>query len=71
VTTDKGAALGATIRDRLSGISGTVIGVVSWLHNPVDSLIVQPPAQDGKVPATVYVPTSAAEPMSPPSERVQ
>lgn len=64
--------LGARVRDTTSGVTGVVIGIVTWLHQPVSSLIVQPPSVDGKVPATVYVVAAAAEPMSPiPTERVQ
>ena len=54
--------MGKVVRDRRSGVTGRVVGVVEWLENPIITLVIQPPVrQDMTVPPTVYVQEPSAE----------
>lgn len=54
------AMLGQTVRDDRSGITGKVIGVVTWIDR-ASSLVVQPPVRDDRtVPPTTYVASTSA-----------
>ena len=54
--------LGKKVRDQRTGITGIVVGVTTWLDNPSDSLIIQPPTRfDGTVPPTVSAWPAAVE----------
>ena len=53
--------LGKLVRDRRSGLSGRVIGFVTWEVQP-ETLVVQPPVRpDSTVPPTAYVQSGYAE----------
>lgn len=53
--------MGQTVRDPRSGLTGKVVGVVTWLEG-VTSLVVQPPVrEDRTAPPTTYVPEPLAE----------
>jgi hypothetical protein len=59
---------GATVRDRRSGLTGRVIGVVIWDQAPT-SLVVQPPVRpDSTVPPTAYISEPHAELIAPQPE---
>ncbi len=59
--TDLMSRMGQIVRDSRNGMTGQVIGVVHWMHQP-SMFVVQPKARDdGTVPTTAYVPEPAAE----------
>jgi hypothetical protein len=57
--------LGEHVRDTTTGVTGVVVGIVTWLHSPAQTLIVQPPANGASVPGHVYVHEAVAEPWLP------
>lgn len=53
--------LGMTVRDRRTGLTGRVVGVVTWEEPGEPSLVVQPAARpDQTLPPTAYVPEATA-----------
>lgn len=54
--------MGRTVRDTRNGLSGKVVGVVRWIDDARETLIVQPPVrEDRTVPPTAYVPETVAD----------
>jgi len=59
----KDELLGQAVRDRRTGLVGTVVGVVEWIDQ-VPSVIIQPPARpDRTVPPTAYAPRGSVDPI--------
>lgn len=60
--------LGDQVRDTVTGITGTAIGITRWLHG-CDTVGISPVSTDNKMPDTVWVDVLRAERVQPAATR--